>query len=95
MADKNSAHHLGGDGEELRAVFPARLVLIHEPQIYFVHQSGGLQRVPGALPAESLHCAPMQFVVNQREQALQRIAVTTFAGGQPLRDIGAGDHAAA
>ncbi len=52
MVDQNAAHQLGGNTQELRAVLPSRLPLVHQPQIGFVDQCGGLQRMPRVLPPQ-------------------------------------------
>lgn len=46
VVHENPAHGLGGDGEEVRSTSPVHALLIHEPQVRFVDQSRGLERVP-------------------------------------------------
>ena len=52
VIDEHAPHHLRGDGEELRAALPARVVLAVEPQPRLVHERGGLEGVPLALAAQ-------------------------------------------
>ena len=51
---QNAPHHLRRDGEELRALPPLYLGYIDQPQIDFVDQGGGLQRV---VPLFAFHVA--------------------------------------
>ena len=64
MAYQNASHHLRRDPEKLRAISPAYLILIDEPEINLIHQGGGLQCVIGTFPAEETNRLPVQFFVN-------------------------------
>ena len=45
MVDQDSSHHLCRDAEEVCPVLPWHPFLADQPQIHFVHQGSGLQRV--------------------------------------------------
>ena len=83
MAHENAPHHLRGDAEELRAILPAHFILIDEPEINLVHQGGGLQSVIRAFPAEETDRLPVEFLVDQRKQRLERARITASPGNQP------------
>src|SRR5207249_1845045 len=52
--DQDAAHGLGGGGEEVPATVPVLdLVHVHQPQVGFVHQGGGLKRLAGRLLGQS------------------------------------------
>jgi hypothetical protein len=42
MIDQDSAHHFGGDGQELRAVLPVNAILVNQPQVGLVDERGRL-----------------------------------------------------
>ena len=83
MAYQDSAHHLRGDPEKLRPIAPGHFMLIDEPEINFVHQGGRLQRVVRAFPAKETDRLPMQLLVNQRKQRLERVSVAAGPGDKP------------
>ena len=45
MIDQNPAHDLRGHSEEMRPVLPVDAMLAHQPQIGFIDQGAGLERV--------------------------------------------------
>jgi len=47
MIDKDAAHQLGRDAEEMRAVLPVYVSLINEPEISLIDERRGLQRMAG------------------------------------------------
>jgi len=65
----------------MRAVFKVCwLLLFHQTEVGFVHQSRGLQRVVGTLFAKVVVGYSAELAVNQRNQGAQRLFVT----GPPL-----------
>ena len=59
------AHQLGSESEELSAVLPVQIILVHEAEIGFIDDSRSLQRVIRALPAHVVMCQPMQLLMDQ------------------------------
>ena len=43
VVNKYAPHHLRGNGEEVGLALPVHGVLIYEPYVCFVYQSGGLE----------------------------------------------------
>jgi len=76
VVDQDAPHHLRGDAEELRAALPGDAILPDQPEVRFVDQCGGLQRVVRPLAAEVRHGAPSQFPVDEREQIVARLKVS-------------------
>jgi len=64
LIDKDSPHHLGSDSKEVCAVFPSD-ILIHQPQIRFMHKCSALQRMFDAFSAEVTASQATQFVIDQ------------------------------
>lgn len=61
MIDQNAAHHASADGEEVSPVLPLHPAHIDQPEVGFVDQGCGLNRVTGTLVVEMLTRDPVQF----------------------------------
>src|SRR5262245_38915150 len=77
MIDKDSAHHLSRDTEELRPILPGNTTLVDQTQIRFVDQRGWRERVIQTLVAQIQRCAPAQFCVDDHHQIVARAKVAT------------------
>ena len=87
VVDHHAAHGRGGVGEEVRAIVELRRLAPDQLEVGLVHQRGRIQRV-GLLARQLAPSHGVQFLVERRQDAVQRAPVT-FAGGiQPLRDLG-------
>ncbi len=75
VIDEDAAHHLRGDAEEVRAVLPLHLRLIHEPHVRLVDERGGLQRVADALLAQVARGEAPQLAVDDGQQVVEHPAV--------------------
>jgi hypothetical protein len=75
VINQDAAHRLGGGGEEMRAVLPFGLVITAEAQPGFVHQSRGLQGLPGRLPCHLLRGQLAQFLIDQGQKLVRRMRV--------------------
>jgi hypothetical protein len=42
MVHEDSAHHFGGDSQEVRAVLPVDAILVDQPQVGFMNERGRL-----------------------------------------------------
>ena len=76
VVDQDAPHHLRGDAEELRATLPGDAILSCQPEVRFVDQCGGLQRVIRPFAAKIRPRSPSQFPVDQREQVVPRFKVS-------------------
>ena len=87
VVDEDASHQLRGDAVEVRAVLPADVLLVYQPEVGFVNQRGGLQCVAGALPADVLAGQPAQLPVDQRHQRVERRPVAVAPGHEQLRHL--------
>ena len=76
VVDQDAPHHLRGDAEELRATLPGDAILSCQPEVRFVDQRGGLQRVVRPFAAKVRRGSPSQFTVDEREQAVARLKIS-------------------
>ncbi len=72
VVEQNAAHLRGRDGQKMSAAFHGR-VLIHQADVSFMHQRGGLQRVLAALAAEIGASQAVQFVIHQRQKLVHGV----------------------
>src|SRR5881409_4397254 len=87
MVNHDAPHQLRGRRDKVGPALPYRLRIIDQPQVGFVENGGGLQGVPGALPAHVMVGEPMQFGLHQREQLLQRSLVSAAPVAEQLGDL--------
>jgi hypothetical protein len=90
VAHENASHHLRSDPEELCAILPVSLALIYQAQINFVHQRRRLQRMAGSLTAEEMHCLPVQFIIDKRQEFLERNGIAFARRDEPTRNLVSG-----
>ena len=77
MIHQDVPHHVRGHAQKLRPVLPVHLRLVHQLQIGFVYQRGGLQ---GMAPPLHPHVAmgdAAQFAFHLRDQPVQTFAVSS------------------
>jgi hypothetical protein len=65
------------NAEKLRAVLPVHPALIYQPEIRFIHQSGGLQSMARRLDSHVTPSNSPQFVMYQWQQLVQAFAFST------------------
>ena len=71
VIDKNCAHQLGSDAEEMSTVLPVQVFAIDESKKRFVDERGGLKSVACAfLTHVTMREAP-QFLINERHQLVE------------------------
>ena len=75
VVDENLAHKLGGDGEEVPAAFKVEGFLPDEACVGFVHESGALQGMIGALFPQLEVSQAVEFFIDLRDQGVQGVAV--------------------
>jgi hypothetical protein len=83
VVEQDSAHHFGGDSEEVTPVYPIR-VLAEKPQIRLVNQHRSLQRVSRALSAHVASGQAAKFVVDQRHRRIKGGLIAVTRGEQEL-----------
>ena len=80
VIDENSPHQLRGNGEEVPAVLPVHLPLAEQLQIGFVDDRRRLQAIVAPLARELPGRQRPEFLVDDRDEAFQRLLVS----GPPL-----------
>jgi hypothetical protein len=87
VIDQNATHDLRGNGKEMRTVGPMHVLLIYDANVSLVDQGGGLQSMAFPFPAHVAAREPVQLVVDQRIQLVERglIAIAPFS--EQLRDL--------
>jgi hypothetical protein len=87
MVDQNASHQMRSDREELRAILPARVLLIGEPEISLMHKRRGLQSVIGTFLSQPLPRKASQFLVDERNQALGGVGLASVPLAENLGDF--------
>src|SRR5439155_9000241 len=87
MVNHDAPHQLSGRRDKVGSALPDRLHIIDQPQVGFVENGGGLQRVASALPAHVMMREPVQFGLHQREQLLHRSLICTTPVAEQLGDL--------
>ena len=82
VVNQNPSHELCRHGEEVGPVLPAHALVIHEPQVSFVDQGGGLQTVAGALPPQVVPGEPAQFVIDDWRQLIEGVLIPVAPGAE-------------
>ena len=82
-----ATHQLSRNGKEMGAILPAHIFQIDKPLIRFVDQGRGLQRVCAALPHHMSVREPVQLVINERDQPVQRFLLPLVPRLQQLRNV--------
>ena len=84
---QNAAHQLRSNAEKLRAILPARGLLVDQTQIRLVNQRGCLQRMAGPLVTQVARRLTPQLVIDHRNQRVERSFITVAPRGEQLRDV--------
>ena len=71
----------------MRPILPPDSTRVRQPEIGLVHERCGLQGMPRALTCHVDACQPMEFVVDERRQAGERVLIAAVPGEQQLGDI--------
>src|SRR5207249_10097210 len=72
FVDENLAHQSRRNAKEMSAALTAYLALVHQPHIGIVEQRRSLQQVAGFFAAHVLMGQPVQLVINQWHEFIQR-----------------------
>lgn len=87
MIDEDLAHQGGGHAEEVRAARQSRAVEIDQSKINLVNEGGCLKGVTRRLISETAARHPAQFVVYERDEAVERRGVSLVPGEEQVRYI--------
>lgn len=71
----------------MHPILPVDLCTVDQPQVHFVHQSGGLQSVTGPLPRHVALRHSMQLLIHQRGEFFQSLLVSSSLGPEQLGDV--------
>ena len=86
VIQQHAPHHLRGDGKELRATLPARILLIGETQPRLMHERGRLKRVSRVLaPQHELRLAA-KLRVHEPDERVARLNVASTPRAQEPGD---------
>ncbi len=64
MADQDVTHQLRGHRQKMGLVVESDGVELAQPEVDFIHQGGGLKRMPGAFVTQVLGGQAPEFGVN-------------------------------
>ena len=73
--------------EEVRPVLQRHAVDIHQSKVDLMNERGRLKGVPRRFAAEMAARHPAQFVVDERDQAVERRGVSLAPGQEQVRYI--------
>ena len=82
-------HRLGGDGEEAISIGGGQLALPQEPKVDLMNEGGGREGVTGRLPQELSPRHVTKFVVHERHESLERVAIACAPSRKTLGDLAA------
>jgi hypothetical protein len=85
LIDEDSPHGFGGGGEKVPAI--GKLPIADQPQIGFVNECRGIERLPRFFGIKMLGRESAQLAVNQRQQLRRGLRVAGFNRIQNLGNI--------
>jgi hypothetical protein len=86
--DQDAAHQPRRHGQEVGAILPVDPLDIDQTQVCLVNEGGRLEAVPCLLPSHASPCNAVQFVVDERDQLVQRRLVSAAPCEQQPGDVG-------
>ena len=87
MIDEHAAHHLCGNGEELRATLPSRAVLSVQTQPGLMNERGRLQGVPLPFLSQRVARLSPQLGIDESRKRLARFGIAGAPSPQQPRDL--------
>src|ERR1051325_406945 len=84
---QNAPHGFGGGGKKVTAVLPLLLFLTEQAQVGFVDQGGWLEGLPGLFLGHLHRGELAEFLINQRQQFIDRRGLTTLDPLQNERQL--------
>jgi hypothetical protein len=83
--DEDLPHQPRGDGVEMRAILPLETPDVQQPQVGFVDECRGLQRLARALVRHLSFGQPGELLVDDRNQGREGVFVARAPGMQQFR----------
>jgi hypothetical protein len=81
VIDEDLAHQGGRYAEEVGPTRESHAIDIDQSKVDLVNERDGLERVPRRLASETAARHPAQFVVDERDQVVERRGVSLAPGG--------------
>jgi hypothetical protein len=75
IVQDDALHQRSRNCEEMPAVVPLHVPLLHQAQIGFMDQSRGCERMTEPLAADAGRSQAFQLAVNQREQLIRGVGI--------------------
>ena len=85
--DQDAPHGFRRRRKKVGPVFPCLAAVADHPQPGFVHQRRGLERVAGGFPQHAGGGKISQFIIDQRQQLIRRLAFTARNGVENQGDV--------
>jgi hypothetical protein len=83
VLDENAPHGLGRGGEEVTKTVPVpRGLDVHQPEVGFVNQGCGLERLARLVLCQLLRGQLAELVVDQRQELLGRLGISLLNVGE-------------
>lgn len=76
VIDEDVAHQGSRHAEKVRSARESHAIDVDESKVHLVNQCGCLERVPRRLASETTPCHPAQFVIDERDQVVERRGVS-------------------
>ena len=80
-------HRDRADREEMTAIAPRRLRLVHQPEVGLVHEAARVERLRPAPTAELDPRQPPEVLVDQRHQLVERLGIAGAVGEEQLGNV--------
>jgi len=87
MIDQNATHHLRGESDEVQRVAPLHPALIDQSHEGFVNERRGLEGMTGTLVTQIACGKPVEFLVNERCELVERGLIAVAPLDQQPRDV--------
>ena len=95
VLDQDTAHRLGGGGEEVAAAVPVpALGVANQAQVSLVYEGGRLERLPGRFVGEAMGGQAAQVVVDQLQELPGGMGVAGLQSAEHHGDVGHGQSPA-
>ena len=86
VVHENLTHQVRGHSEEVGAAVYLR-ILANETQVGFIDQGSALQGVSGTLAIQVIVREAAKFIVDQRDQSVESLAISLAPVGEKLCDL--------
>src|ERR1041384_2223249 len=87
VINQDMAHYLRRDGKKMSPILPVHFLLIDQPEVRFVDESGRLWGMSRILAAHKDTSQPAQFGIHKWDQFIERGLVTATPSRQEERDF--------